>query len=45
MFCTVTITLFGAAIVSAGATNRSYGAAAAFFDDDNHVPKSAGEVR
>jgi hypothetical protein len=37
MFCKVTIALFGAAIISAGATNRSYGAAAAFSDDGNHV--------
>jgi hypothetical protein len=37
MFCKVTIAVFGAAIISAGATNRSYGAAGAFSDDGNHV--------
>ncbi len=37
MFCKITIALFGAAIISAGATNRSYGAAGAFSDDGNHV--------
>jgi hypothetical protein len=37
MFCKSAIALFGAAIISAVATDRSYGAAAAFSDDGNHV--------
>lgn len=37
MFCKITIVLFGAAMISVGATNRSYGAAGAFSDDGNHV--------
>jgi hypothetical protein len=37
MFYKITIALFGVAIISAGATNRSYGAAGAFSDDGNHV--------
>jgi hypothetical protein len=37
MFCKVTIALFGAAIVSAGAINRCHGAAGTFSEDGNHV--------